>query len=239
MKPKKIVYVKDYTRNLKDVVSDPADEYVEYPIYKLPMTLTSFGENEIQRWHPLIKIVDIDMKGIIRFKIRELEFEVENTEGKMLRVQTDFETKKYNIGVMFNNLNLFKSFQSSFILQDFVNSIRGHAGTTPQGVQFEIEDVFFTQKNSEHNIYLRSNILHIEVEYGNGLNELYMNYKEIPSGFEFIGISHSDYEVFYSLYDNINLDLEIQHLQKKRDIVEFIKFKLYDTFGIGTKLGFK
>lgn len=236
MKPIKTVYVKDYKRNLSNVVSEPEDGYVEYPIYKLSMELLSFDEDMIQFWHPLAKIKEIDMKGRIFFTIDNLEFEVRNDreDERVIVVSTNYQTREYNKYTNVNNLNLFKEFQHSFMLQDFVDSVNGYENVDDNGIHFTIDDVYYSANYnlSIYNMHNADNVIHFKIQ-SDEFGSFFINFKEVNNGYEYIGIAYDDVEKWYTRDDTIDLDYEIEKLQSKRDLVNFIKFKLYDIFGVG------
>lgn len=230
MEPSKIVYVKNYTRGLRDVTSEPTDGYLKYPIYKLPMELSSFDETVIERWHPLVKILEINMDGNIFFEIHGMEFRVREsqTEDQIMIISTSFQELKYNKGKMLNNLNLFQKFQKSFKIYELTHSLIGFSGEDSNYSNFEITNIHYSIKPTD-----RKNILHILIK-SDGFADFHLNYMENDDGrYEYIGIGYGEVEVWYDYDYNIDLENQIEDLKLKIDLVEFIKDKLYDIYGIG------
>ena len=229
MKPTKKVYVKTYTRCLDDVKSEPTDGYKEYPIYKLPMELESFDEDMIGKWHPKIELQSIRINGAIFFNIANLDFKVEESHklADTIEISTDFQIKKIDKGNMVNNLNLFKEFQDSFILQDFVDSIIGFNGIVDSnGIQWSIEDVYYSVRVAgDHRIHF--------VIQSDEFGEFLINYVKTDGGYKYIGVGFSGLEVWYDHHMNIDLENEIENLKLKLELVEFIRGKLYDIYGVG------
>jgi len=234
MKPTKTVYVKNYTRCLDDVKSEPTDGYLEYPIYKIPMELLSFDEDVIQKWHPEIDTVSLQLNGAIYFQIKNVTFRVEESqkESDTIEIQTSFQTLKLSEGKLYNNLNLFKEFQKSFVLHDLSASLIDYENIDSNGIQFTISNVYYSSKDRQ------PNVLHVSIQ-SDQLSEFHLNYVERDDGtFEYIGIGYGGLEVWYDYDHNINLEREMRDLKLKIELVEFIKQKLYDIYGVGmeTKL---
>lgn len=231
MKPTKIVYVKDYKRNLSNVVSEPEEGYVEYPIHKISMKVMSFHEELIHIWHPLAKVTRVKMEGVIFFRIDNLEFEVRDSKDDAdasVVISTDFQTKNFNRYTHINNLNLFKEFEHSFMLQDFVDSINGYENIDPNGVRFVISNVHYS--NHRYN----QKQLHIEID-SDEFEIFHINYLEVKDGYEYYGIGYPGVEMWYDYDTNIDLEKEIEREKRKLELVKFVTHKLYDIFGVGKR----